>query len=80
MVILKMKMKKEIMQSKLYKKIISPQNIFYSIYSVQSYIFEKELLEEDDYQLLIRLGDRFDNKTINKTIKNLSIFILYSKM
>ena len=56
-------------QSALYKKIISNENIFYSIYAIDSYIFEKELLEQDDYNLLIRLKDKFDDKLINNTIK-----------
>lgn len=64
-----MNRKQKIMRSKLFKKIISERNIFYSIYSVKSYIFEKELLSSNDYKLLIRLGDRFNTRLINKTIE-----------
>jgi hypothetical protein len=56
-------------QSELYKKIINHKNIFYSIYSIESYIFEKELLEPHDYELLIKLKDKFDDKLISNTIE-----------
>ena len=69
MEIRKMELKQKILRSKLYKKITSGQNIFYSIYSVQSYIFEKELLKKDDYKTLIATGDKFNNDLINKIIK-----------
>ncbi len=55
--------------SRLYKKITSEENIFYSIYSAESYIFEKELLDEDDYRSLIRLGDKFDKGLVDCTVK-----------
>lgn len=36
---------------KLVDKILDGQNIFNSIYCMESYVFEKGLLDEDDIQL-----------------------------
>lgn len=63
------KTKTAIESSQLYKKITDDANIYYSIYSVKSYIFEKELLSKADYCRLIKLSDNFNKTLITKTIK-----------
>lgn len=44
----------------LYKKVISDANIYNAIYSLESYIFEKGLLNEDDIILYNKLLDKYD--------------------
>ena len=39
----------------LYNYIISDQNIYHAIYSMESYIFEKTLLDENDIICIIGL-------------------------
>lgn len=63
------KLRNTIEHSQLYEKITNDANIYYSIYSVNSYIFEKELLTDKDYEKFIRLGDKFNKNLINRTIK-----------
>lgn len=58
--------------SALYEQLISKENIYKSIYSLESYVFEKELLSDDDIDLYVKLGDKYDTKTINSTIKKCS--------
>lgn len=60
--------KMDLSESKLYQRIIDCQNIYYSIFSLDSYIFEKELLSKEDYKLMISLRDKFNINVINKTI------------
>ena len=54
--------------SKLYRHLISKENIYKAIYSLESYVFEKELLGDDDIALYTQLGDKYDTKTIDSTI------------
>ena len=54
----------------LYKKILSQENIFSAIYSLESYIFEKNLLSNKDLSLFYSLGDKHNSKLITKTIKS----------
>lgn len=64
----------DIKETELYKKITSDSFIYYIIYSVDSYIFEKELLSYEDYKILTSLKDKFsilnENKALIKDIKN----------
>lgn len=57
--------------SLLYKKIISNKNIYSAIYSVNSYIFEKELLSDEDYRLLHSLKDKFNFSKINVLVSEI---------
>lgn len=66
----------------LYNKIVSRRNIYNSIYSLESYVFEKGLLDtsypvmdmngnkiaEDDLSLYYALSDKFSLSLINKVI------------
>lgn len=51
------------------EKLFSEKNIFLAIYSVESYISNKELLSIDDKKNLIRLRDKFDWEFIQKWIE-----------
>lgn len=55
-------------QGQLYNRILSETNIYNAIYSLESYVFEKGLLSEDDLKLLNKLSDKFDFTTISKII------------
>ncbi|MCL3782127.1 hypothetical protein EMN47_17200 [Prolixibacteraceae bacterium JC049] len=55
--------------SNLYKRIISKENIFNAIYSLESYVFEKELLIEDDIKLYNDLSDKHNINLINKVVE-----------
>lgn len=57
-------------QGQLYNRILSETNIYNAIYSLESYVFEKGLLSEDDLKLLNKLSDKFDFTTISKIIKD----------
>ena len=59
----------DLQETKLYKKLISKENIFLSIYSLESYVFNKELLDDSDESLMNKLKDKFDEAYINKIIK-----------
>lgn len=50
------------------KRLFSKQNIYLALYSVESYIFNRGLLEKEDKEELIRLRDKFDEKNIEKWI------------
>ncbi|MCT4583511.1 MAG: hypothetical protein N4A54_01190 [Peptostreptococcaceae bacterium] len=53
----------------LYKKIIDYENIYLSIYALKSYIFEKELLDKNDYGVFLELQDRFNFDLISEIIQ-----------
>ena len=53
----------------LYDRLISPENIYKAIYSLESYVFEKELLSDKYIVLYSKLADKYDIETINSTIK-----------
>lgn len=55
--------------TKLYEKIISSENIFAAIYSLESYIFEKNLLSKSDLKLYTKLKDKYNTTLIEKTIQ-----------
>lgn len=63
-------MKKQIMKNlALFEQLISDENIYKAIYSLESYVFEKELLSDKDIVLYSKLEDKYDIETINCTIK-----------
>lgn len=53
----------------LKERVLSKKNIFLSIYLVDSYIENKELLSPQERQYLAALKDVFDKKIIGKIIK-----------
>jgi len=56
-------------KSNLFDFIISPQNIYTAIYSLNSYVFEKGLLSNEDIELYNNLQDKYNFKQIDKVIK-----------
>ncbi len=48
-----------IKKTKLYNKIINSNFIYYTIFSINSYIFEPELLSQDEYLVFTSLKDKF---------------------
>lgn len=52
----------------LYDCLISQENIYNAIYSLESYVFEKELLSDEDIVLYSKLADKYDTETINCTV------------
>lgn len=56
-------------ESKLYSRVISKQNIYNAIYGLDSYIFEKGLLSKSDLELYYRLQDKYDSNIMNPIIK-----------
>lgn len=53
----------------LKEKILSDENIFSAIYSVESYIEHKNLLSKDDLELLYKLKDKHNKALIIETIE-----------
>ena len=51
--------------------ITSDQNIYLAIYSVRSYVFDPQLLNTEDKELLNALADPFDTRLIDDLIKNI---------
>lgn len=45
---------------------MSDSNIYLSIYSLDSYIFNKELLSDEDKVLMDKLKDKFNETFINQ--------------
>ena len=62
-------MKKEIEKTNTYKRLVSDENIYLAIYSLESYIFNKELLSDGDKELLNQLRDKFNEKLIESVTK-----------
>ena len=52
----------------LYRKIISEENIFAAIYSLESYIFERNLLNKTDLATYYKLKDKYNTDLIKKII------------
>lgn len=50
------------------ERLFSKQNIYLALYSVDSYISNRELLDEEDKEKLSKLKDKFDEKNIEKWI------------
>jgi len=59
---------KVITESKLYNEVISDENIFSAIYSLDSYIFEVNLLNKKDLNLFYELKDKHNKDLIEKVI------------
>lgn len=52
----------------IYKQLISDKNIYNAIYSLESYVFEKELLNESDIELYNELLDKYNLDKIGTVI------------
>ncbi len=61
-------MAESIKNSSIYKIITRKDFIYKAIYSLESYIFEKDLLDEKDYKWMLRLRDPFNHAIIDDTI------------
>jgi len=61
---------KEIQDTKLYRSIISDENIFKAIYSLESYIFEVGLLEPDSLKTYNDLSDKYNKEIIEPVIQS----------
>ena len=64
-----MRMTQKIKNSNLYKEIISDKNLFNAIYSLESYVFEKELLDDENINLYNNLGDKYNDELTDKIIR-----------
>ncbi|WP_165044754.1 reverse transcriptase domain-containing protein [Dysgonomonas sp. ZJ709] len=60
---------KSIKGASLYKMIVSDTNIYNAIYSLESYVFEKGLLEDSDLKLYSQLSDKYDKSLISGVIE-----------
>lgn len=65
--------------SDLYEMVISPQNIYNAIYSLESYVFEKGLLSIKDRKAFDELHDKYNfaliDKVINKCQEKLKVIL-----
>lgn len=64
-----MEKENNLQKTKLYEKLISKENIFLSIYSLESYVFNKELLDDNDVILMNELKDKFNEENIDNVIE-----------
>lgn len=62
-------MPESIKKSQVYKRIFENDFIYKAIYSLESYVFEKDLLEKEDYILMLKLRDPFNHEVILETIE-----------
>lgn len=53
----------------LRNRLLSDENIFLAIYTVDSYIQNRDLLDQDDTELLAKLKDVFNHNIMTNTIK-----------
>lgn len=58
------------MKETIKERLLSDKNIFLSIYLIDSYIQNRELLSPEERETLIRLKDIFDIKTIDKVVED----------
>ena len=56
--------------TKLYKTIVSKENLYKAIYALESYISERNLLKSEDLEQLMQLRDKFDFENISNITKN----------
>ncbi|MCE5284520.1 MAG: hypothetical protein LLG02_01540 [Pelosinus sp.] len=61
-------MAESIKDSSIYKLISRKDFIYMAIYSLESYVFEKDLLDEKDYKRMLELRDPFNHEIIDDTI------------
>ena len=59
---------KKFESTSVFKILMSDSNIYLSIYSLDSYIFNKELLSKEDKIRLEKLKDKFDEEELLKLI------------
>jgi hypothetical protein len=59
---------KSIINSEVYKDVISDINIYTAIYSLESYVFEEGLLRDEDLKLYNDLSDKHNTQLTNKVI------------
>lgn len=57
-------------ESKYREYLLSDANIYLSIYSLNSYIFEYNILKPEDRQLYHQLQDKFDERLVNEVIRD----------
>ncbi len=62
-------MSESIKRSSVYKRMFEDDFIYKAIYSLESYVFEKDLLEKDDYILMLKLRDPFNHEVISNIIE-----------
>lgn len=55
------------------ERLFSKQNIYLALYSVESYISNRELLNKEDKMALSRLKDKFDEKNIERWIEEIQV-------
>lgn len=65
----------DITKSNLYQRIINPKNIYLSIYKLDSYVFNPELLSDEDYVDFLKLSDKFDKNFIEERIEKIQDII-----
>ena len=61
---------------KLRDYILSDENIYLAVYAVNSYVFDPQLLDHEDKELLISLSDPFNEKQICKIIKKVKTLLM----
>ncbi len=66
-------MYEKIKETKLYKSILDSQNIYNAIYALESYVFEKGLLDDSDLALYYSLGDKYNIDVIKNIIEKCKI-------
>lgn len=71
--------KEEIEKTKCGRFLLSDENIYLSIYSLNSYVFEYNLLNTEDRILYHRLQDKFDARLINGVITRVREQIIVPK-
>lgn len=67
--------KEEIEKTKCGRFLLSDENIYLSIYSLNSYVFEYNLLNTEDRILYHRLQDKFDARLINGVITRVKAYV-----
>ena len=71
--------KEEIEKTKCGRFLLYDENIYLSIYSLNSYVFEYNLLNTEDRILYHRLQDKFDARLINGVITRVREQRCYSR-
>lgn len=64
-----------IKETSLYKRIVSDTNIYNAIYSLESYVFEKGLLDDNDLKRYNHLSDKYNRPLIEEVIEQYKIRI-----
>lgn len=61
--------------SNLYSTILDSKNIYNAIYSLESYVFEKGLLSEEDLDLFNKLSDKYNYTLIENVIEECQLLL-----